>query len=102
MAYEEDEVLLADGWEDCFIGTGSVFAGSAGLRRVAVYDLPKMIDKLIKESSANCADQCECDHYGEAVEYLEFNVLGAYVGPNTPVYVTPNTLEDALAELESY
>jgi hypothetical protein len=97
--YENDDLLLADGWEDCFVGVASTFTRD-GIRHVAVYDYPKMIDKIIKEESKECADNCECDHYGDAAEYLQFNVLGAYVGPNTPIYLSPCTLEEAQEEIE--
>lgn len=100
MDYKEDSMLLADGWEDCFIGVASVFTGGHGIRHVATYDYTKMVDKIIKEESKNCKDNCECDHYGEAAEYLQFNVLGAYVGPNTPIYVSPCTLAEAQEEIE--
>lgn len=30
----------------------------------------------------------------EAMEYLEFNCVGAYVGPDTPVWVCERTMEE--------
>ena len=95
----EEGILLADGWEECFVGFASQF-GPSGRVTVAVYDYEKMVDQLIRETSADCADNCDCDHFGEAEEYLEFNVLGAYVGPGTPVYLTARSLEEALQELD--
>jgi hypothetical protein len=41
------------------------------------YDTNKVIALFVKEGMTE----------DEAVEYFEFNVLGAYVGPNTPVYI---------------
>lgn len=34
--------------------------------------------------------------YDEAVEFLEFNTLGAYVGPTTPVVLRRMTLAQAV------
>ena len=98
--YDEGvQPLLADGWEDCFVGFAQQF-GSHGRQNIAVYDYEKMVDKLIKETSAQCKDDCDCDHYGEAVEYIDFNVLGAYVAPNMPAYIVIRPLAEAMEELE--
>ena len=32
--------------------------------------------------------------YQEAMEYLEFNTLGSYVGERTPIYIYDNEEED--------
>ena len=48
----------------------------------------KAWEKLAKEfasSCKNCSD--ECDHNLQAEEYFNFNIIGAYVGVNTPVYI---------------
>ena len=67
-----DGALLADGFEDAFIGFGTRFTYD-----VAVYDYNKCIEILAKEMSQE-----------DAEEYFEFNTRGAYVGENTPVFVT--------------
>tara|TARA_R110002110_G_scaffold369950_1_gene579951 strand:- start:37 stop:258 length:222 start_codon:yes stop_codon:yes gene_type:complete len=66
------DALLADGFEDAFIGFGTRFTYD-----VAVYDYNKCIEILAKEMSQE-----------DAEEYFEFNTRGAYVGENTPVFVT--------------
>ena len=66
------DALLADGCEDAFIGFGTRFTYD-----VAVYDYNKCIEILAKEMSQE-----------DAEEYFEFNTRGAYVGENTPVFVT--------------
>jgi len=70
---DEGGILLADGFEKAFIGVGSAFYNPP----CAVYDYDKCVDVLIESG---------CD-YEEAVEYFEFNVIGAYVGEQTPIFM---------------
>ena len=77
------EGLTTDGFDDCIIGIGRQFNID-----LVVYDQDKIIKKLAKEfasSCKNCSD--ECDHNLQAEEYFNFNIIGAYVGVNTPVYI---------------
>jgi len=67
-----DNALLADGFSEALIGMGNRFAYD-----VAVYDYAKCIEILAREMS-----------HEDAVEYFEFNVIGAYMGEHTPVFVT--------------
>jgi hypothetical protein len=70
--YTEDyDVLLADGFDDALIGMCSVSYR-------AIYDYNKMIDILVQGD-----DMDEVD----ALEYLHYNVVGAYVGEMTPIYM---------------
>jgi len=91
--------LLADGFEDCFIGFGRQFNTP-----VSVYDYDKCVDKILKDSERSCDAKIhdECDHYNEAVEYMEFNVVGAWVGESTPVYITVGSLEELLESMLDY
>ncbi len=66
------EALLADGFEEAFVGICRRF----GQEPLAAYDYDKCLEVLMREMS-----------YEEAVEYFDFNVIGAWVGPNTPVFV---------------
>ena len=68
----EEDLLLADGLDAAFIGTGE----RCGQPNVAVYDRDKCINILAENMS-----------YEEAVEYFEFNVAGAWVGEQTPIFV---------------
>lgn len=70
---EENGVLLADGFEKAFIGVGSAYYNAP----CAVYDYEKCLTVLMENG---------CD-YEEAIEYFEFNVIGAYVGKQTPIFV---------------
>ena len=75
-----DEALLADGLEGAFMGG----CEGAGKPTVAVYDRWKCIEILAKDMEA---DEDE-DRYSLAVEWFEFNVVGAWMGENTPRFVT--------------
>ena len=71
-----DEVVIADGLSDAFIGLAQVGKES---KTVAVYDSVKII-KILMDSGLT---------QDEAVEYYEYNILGAYVGEATPIYLIP-------------
>lgn len=75
---EEHECLVADGFEDCILGLMYSF----GSELTIAYDYDKVIAKLMKDGM----------DYEEAVEYWGFNIVGAYVGEKTPVYI--ETLEE--------
>lgn len=68
---EDQEIQLADGYEDAFVGIATQFD-----RTFAVYDRAKCIETLMKGMS-----------HDEAEEYFQFNVEGAYVGKNTPAFI---------------
>ena len=93
--------MLAVGWEDEFIGTASQFT-VGGIRRVAVYDLVRIIAKIANEAAAACTskDKGDCDHISEAVDYAEFNILGAYMGPGMPVFLTLKSFREYTDEVE--
>jgi len=68
-----DIVVFPTGFEDCIVGVAEKFGGPP----VAVLDLEKMLEKLEQDGMS----------HDEALEYFEFNILGAYVGEQTPVYM---------------
>ena len=67
---EDEECLLADGFNDAVIGI--VY----GLEPKAVYSVRKIVDILMEDMS-----------YEDAVEHFEYNIGGAYVGEKTPLYI---------------
>jgi hypothetical protein len=73
MENTETGILLADGFEDALIGLGTQFN-----KELAVYDYEKCIQILMTRDGMA---------YEEAMEHMEFNVTGAYVGEQTPVFV---------------
>lgn len=66
-------VLYPKGYEDCILGVAEKFGGPP----VAALDLEKMLQKMQQDGMTE----------EEALEFFEFNILGAYVGPETPVYI---------------
>lgn len=74
--YGDDELLFADGFDSCIIGVGV----RCGKPNLVVYNRSAAIALLMKR------DKMSMD---EAEEFMDFNVIGAYVGERTPVWVTP-------------
>lgn len=89
-----DGVIYADGWEDCLVGHGNLFHGSDGQKVVAIYDRTKMVERLSEDFRQTCEanngqdHQEDCDHVGEADEYISFNVEGAFYKVGMPVYAS--------------
>ena len=72
MLGEDENILLADGFEDAFVGIGRQFSNPP----YAIYDREECIEILMDDMSEE-----------EAEEYFEYNVQGAYVGESTPSFV---------------
>lgn len=68
---DNESVLLANGFDAALIG-------NCARTFKSIYSLSKMIDILILEQDMD---------YVDAREYLDFNVIGAYVGEYTPIYL---------------
>jgi hypothetical protein len=66
----KDEILKADGFDDCIIGqdhrTGRL-----------IYSVDKIIEQLVSEGLS----------YEDAVEHFGFNIGCAYVGEDTPIFM---------------
>lgn len=69
--YPDETFMFADGFDDAIIGVESL-----GMR--VVYDIDGVLDILQKRDEMG---------FDEAQEFFEFNVLGAYVGEKTPLFV---------------
>lgn len=78
------EILFADGLEDALIGVTTSWDSSGERPIRAVYDGPKVIAILVQRDM----------NEEEAMEYFEFNIAGAYVGKNTPIFVWPYETDD--------
>ncbi len=70
IAEANEDALFADGFDDAIIGYDSDLA--------VVYDYNKCLNILQDRDGMT---------ENEADEYMEFNVIGAYVGIYTPVFV---------------
>ena len=81
----DEEILLADGFEDAFLGVAERCGGPS----VAVYDYELAMAVLVRRDGLS---------EEEADEYLQFNVIGAYAGPNTPYFLTVRAPETRSAE----
>ena len=79
IAEINEEMLFADGFDDALVG----YIERAGMPSIACYDKYKCVDILAEDMT-----------YEEALEYFYFNVLGAYVGGNTPCFLTRTEDED--------
>jgi hypothetical protein len=66
-------MLKADGFDEAIIGVGRHFDSPNRL----IYDYDKCVLILSKRDGMD---------YEEAVEFMEFNVLGAYAGKETPIF----------------
>lgn len=74
LAEENPEALLADGLDDALIGIGR----RASRPPLAVYDYETAVNVFINRDGMT---------RDEAVEHMEFNVVGAWVGENTPIFL---------------
>lgn len=73
LAHANPEALLADGFEDAYLG----YVCNHHHSQVAVYDYLKCIEVLMEDGLTE----------EEAVEYLEMHTLSAYAGDNGPLFV---------------
>jgi len=70
--FPEEELLIADGFDNAIIGIDE-----ASMR--LIYSVSKCIEILNTEMTEE-----------EAVEYFNFNVMGAYMGEKTPIWCMDN------------
>jgi len=75
---------LADGFEAAFVGSS---ISAFNREQVAVYDYLECISVLMQ-------DMCEED----AIEHFQYNVIGSWVGEDTPVFINMH----GIAEVEDY
>ena len=80
-------MIKLEGYDEAIIGPAMVWSGQTMDSRL-VYDADKIRDILMKDGM----------DYEEAREFIEFNIEGAYVGPQTPVLVWPGDMWDTEEE----
>lgn len=73
LAEANPEAMVADGFEDAYIGYTIGVAPS-----VAIYDFEKCVEVLMARDELSRED---------AIEYLNFNTVYAYVGKGTPLFL---------------
>lgn len=76
LSEHEEPILLMDGFDPAFLGT----AKRINQPTLAVYSWEKMVDVLVSREGM------ELD---EAIEFIDYNCLGAWVGELTPIIVMP-------------
>ena len=76
LAYEDEPILLMDGFDAAFLG----LTQRINEPKLAVYAWEKMVDVLMTRDEMT---------YEDAVDYISYNCLGAWVGERTPLIVMP-------------
>ena len=79
----QQDLLLATGLEKAFLGIVMRFCMT---EPVAAYDYETCIQTF--EADGMTRD--------EAIEYFEFNVIGAWVGEQTPMFIESMKLDEAI------
>lgn len=75
-----EEALLVNGFDSALLGFGRRFNNI-----VAVYSYAKCVALLVKESGMS---------EEEAHEYMDYNVIGAFVGDKTPIFMIEVDIDD--------
>lgn len=71
-----DEQIKVDGYDDAIIGI-------CAITNRFVYSIDRMVDVFIANVDVDDDDEPE----GFAIDYILFNIVGAYVGEMTPIFV---------------
>lgn len=75
IAEANEDMLFADGYDEALIG----YIEGAGTCTVAVYDKWQVIEIMINRDGMTEED---------ALDHFYYNVVGSYVGENTPVFLS--------------
>ena len=68
------EAMMADGFDEAIMGMCIQF----GAEPLVAYDYEKCLNILMERDGMERT---------EAIDFMEFNVIGSYVGLNTPVFI---------------
>jgi hypothetical protein len=68
------DAIIVDGFNEAIIG----LAERINLGPIVAYDVDKMLKIMVERDGMT---------YEEAMEYFDYNILGAWLGENTPVYI---------------
>ena len=77
--FNEDELTVMDGYDDCIAGVVERF----GMDPIVCYDKTKVLARLQEDGMSE----------EEAEEFWSFNQIGAWVGEQTPCFLTKLTPE---------
>ena len=73
LAEDDPELLFADGYDDAIVGITNRF----GQESVVLYDRSRILETLVTQDGMT---------YEEALEFFDFNIIGAWMGDRTPAY----------------
>ena len=73
---------LYDEYKEAFVGTT---ISAFNRKQVAIYDYDKCIMILMHDN--NWSEE-------EAVEWFDFNTIGAWVGDDTPIFINQHKIKD--------
>ena len=68
------EAMICDGYDEAIIG----MAERINLGPVVAYDVEKIIEILMDRDGMS---------YEDAIEFFDFNMIGAWVGEFTPIFI---------------
>ena len=74
-------MLKWDGFDNAIVGVGE----RNNTDSMIVYDYDKMVKVLVTRDDMS---------YEEAEEYIDFNIVGAWIGDTTPIIVTKKNIEE--------
>ncbi len=87
VADVNEDAIVFDDLDEAIIG----MAERAGSVSVAIYDYEKCVEIFMKNDGMSRED---------AIEWMEFNVVSAYVGEHTPMFLHPFEEETTPIDLE--
>jgi len=83
------DILFCDGHDNAFVG----FMWKFGCKEpISAYSQKKIIENLMADGKT----------FDEAQEYFDYNIIGAWVGPGTPVFIEDMSIEEAKERAEEY
>jgi hypothetical protein len=88
IAEINEEALIIDGFDSAIIG----MAERINLGPVVAYDEEKIIDILIsqmeiEDTEGMTEEEIQSEKEIMAIEYFEYNIKGAWMGENTPIFI---------------
>lgn len=80
MIEEYPDTIIYPGYEDALVGITHMINGGP---TVAIYSAMKIVEILVGRDGMTPE---------EAVEYLEYNIIGMYLGAGTPIIMIDNDI----------
>jgi hypothetical protein len=84
-------LFYPDRFETALVGMTFGFRATGETRAVAVYDHSKLVEILAAEFAKDDArdgeEREDEERYDDADEWIDYNMAGAYLGPDMPVIV---------------